>query len=291
MAMVDAMPIPDSRKKVDELFLFWLSEPSTQEILRNELSKVCRNDELAADGSGSGGDLSRILENLVQQQNQQQQQPGYRTDVQRSGSPSNYRTPSPPLHLSNSPKSPRAKRRARSPRRSLKHGLLGAAEKGASSSSSGGPPGGSPLFDEVDYFPSALATSTIASPPSSASVEPETRGTSQNATAEKEAKKSEGGRSGEDRRRPRVASGSGKVSDAEVIPRFFFPNGRLGGSGSRESVDEQLKEVERVIREELNGEATMPDFHLVTKVTVEASLAVCVYVCALVWGMMGSDVS
>lgn len=32
---------PDARKKVDELFLYWLSEPSTQELLRHELAKVC----------------------------------------------------------------------------------------------------------------------------------------------------------------------------------------------------------------------------------------------------------
>lgn len=32
---------PDTRKKVDELFLYWLSEPNTQEMLRSELAKVC----------------------------------------------------------------------------------------------------------------------------------------------------------------------------------------------------------------------------------------------------------
>ena len=32
---------PDARKKVDELFLYWLSEPSTQDILRRELARVC----------------------------------------------------------------------------------------------------------------------------------------------------------------------------------------------------------------------------------------------------------
>ena len=32
---------PDARKKVDELFLYWLSEPSTQELLRQELARVC----------------------------------------------------------------------------------------------------------------------------------------------------------------------------------------------------------------------------------------------------------
>lgn len=32
---------PDARKKVDELFLYWLSEPSTQELLRHEVAKAC----------------------------------------------------------------------------------------------------------------------------------------------------------------------------------------------------------------------------------------------------------
>ncbi len=32
---------PDARKKVDELFLYWLSEPSTQDILRQELARMC----------------------------------------------------------------------------------------------------------------------------------------------------------------------------------------------------------------------------------------------------------
>ena len=37
---VDVMS-PDARKKVDELFLYWLSEPSTQDLLRHEVAKVC----------------------------------------------------------------------------------------------------------------------------------------------------------------------------------------------------------------------------------------------------------
>ena len=32
---------PDARKKVDELFLYWLSEPTTQDLLRQELARVC----------------------------------------------------------------------------------------------------------------------------------------------------------------------------------------------------------------------------------------------------------
>jgi serine/threonine-protein phosphatase 2A regulatory subunit B'' len=32
---------PDARKKVDELFLYWLSEPSTQDLLRQEVAMVC----------------------------------------------------------------------------------------------------------------------------------------------------------------------------------------------------------------------------------------------------------
>lgn len=261
MAMVDAMPVPDSRQKVDELFLFWLSEPSTQEMLRNELTKVCRNEnELTADGSG---DLSNMLGNLVQPATTL-------SNIQRSSSP-NYRTPSPPLHLSNAPKSPRTKRRAKSPRRSLKHGLLAAVEKSAASGSPGSNSSSGAIFDDVDYFPSALNTT---SPPYS--FEPDTRGESsgsntkperENTTTDREAKKLDKGKRRGDKGRHEKAA----KSDSEVIPRFFFPNGRL--TASKESVDDLLKEVEKVFQEQLNGEIAMSNFHLVTKVIITSVMS------------------
>ena len=245
MAMVDAMPVPDSRQKVDELFLFWLSEPSTQEMLRNELTKVCRygNPDLTADGADSS-----ILGDLVHH-------PGLTTNIQRSKSP-NYRTPSPQLHLSNSPKSPRAKRRSKSPRRNLKYGLGGGSSSDAShtveKSAINGGPG---VFDDVDYFPSALVSPTLPSePPSSNKAEnvgaPGTvptkgRKASQAAT--------------------RTAGGL-KLERQNVIPQFFFPNGQLGDT--KQSIDAQLKAATKVFQEHQNGEMLLADFHLVVKVIV-----------------------
>lgn len=55
---------PDARKKVDELFLYWLSEPSTHELLRHEVAKVCglqqqtaSDHPLLINGSSTGGSL------------------------------------------------------------------------------------------------------------------------------------------------------------------------------------------------------------------------------------------
>ena len=92
--------MPDSRKKVDELFLFWLSESSTQELLRNELSKVCglHHEDYKEDSP-------LPIKASV-------------TSVQRPGSPT-IRSSSPPTPLSRSPKSPKAKRKPVSPRRRI----------------------------------------------------------------------------------------------------------------------------------------------------------------------------
>lgn len=102
MACVKAIPVPDSLQKVDELFLFWLSESSTQELLRKELSKVC---------GGSGGVREFEEDTPVQIQLSSSSV----TNVRRPGSPT-VRTPSPPPLLTRSPKSPRTKPKPKSPR-------------------------------------------------------------------------------------------------------------------------------------------------------------------------------
>lgn len=244
MAMVDAIPVPDSRQKVDELFLFWLSEPSTQEMLRNELTKVCRYGN---DGGSGGGDSPNILDSLVQQST-------VTTTVPRSSSPnSNYRTPSPPLHLSNSPKSPRAKRRAKSPRRNLKYGPSSSAA--TEKSAVNGPP--AVAFDDTDYFP----TSTYVAVERESARTTEKAGTAPGRTdpdatlRETEQKKAK-------------SEKSARPSRSEVIPRFFFPNGRAG-EGKEERVDVQLNAAAKVFQEQPNGEVTMADFHLVVKVILD----------------------
>ena len=260
--MVDAIPVPDSRQKVDELFLYWLSEPSTQEMLRKELTKVCRyGNDLATDGGDSSILANR---NLVQPT---------LTNVQRPSSP-NYRTPSPPLHLSNSPKSPRTKRRARSPRRNLKASGLtpGGVSQHAEKSTAGGFAAG---FDDVDYFPSALPSSTLPFEPESSKKTEDGRVAAGN-TARKGEEKDTQRRV--DASTPQVLAQVAERSvgssekptsrPAEVIPRFFFPNGKLGAC--REGVDEQLKEAAKVFQLQPNGEISQEDFHSVVKVWIFA---------------------
>ena len=284
--MVDAMPVPDSRQKVDELFLFWLSESSTQEMLRKELTKVCRYGSDLTDG---GVDSFLAAQPTM-------------TNIQRPKSP-NYRTPSPPLHLSNSPKSPRTKRRAKSPRRNLKSGLTGGGSSAQSSIIKNKE--GAAVFEDVDYFPAASASSPPPnerdSKPSASEEVGQGRGggggrddhkqisdiNKNKVVAEKEevvALDTERGSSNAPAKSVQVAS----KQDKEVIPRFFFPNGQ---PKMKESVDEQLKEAAKLFQEQPNGEIAQDDFHSVVKVKnlsifqlvflhrCTISQCVCLYVC------------
>ena len=114
MACVEAaIPVPNSRKKTDELFLCWLSEPSTQELLRKELSSI------------SGVPYSELEEKATNEPHMSvvSEYGGFLspssavTNVLRPGSP-NIRTPSPPPLTHRSPKSPRgAGRTNRSPKK------------------------------------------------------------------------------------------------------------------------------------------------------------------------------
>lgn len=232
--MVDAMPVPDSRQKVDELFLFWLSEPSTQEMLRKELSNVCRYGSDLTEG-GDSPFLSGLTQPTL-------------TDIQRPNSP-NYRTPSPPLHLSNSPKSPRMKRRSKSPRRKNVQGgvVRNTLDSGA--------------FDEIDYFPSATPLPSEQ----------------ENKNKPPEIDVKEGAKQTESNRIPAEGGLSvvGKESSTptEVIPQFFFPNGQL--EAFKEGVDEQLGAAAKVFEEQPNGEITQGNFHLVVKVII---LHICTFV-------------
>ena len=233
--MVDAMPVPDSHQKVDELFLFWLSEPSTQEMLRNELTKVCR---YGSDGGSGGGDSPSIMDSLVQP-----------SPVPRSSSPSsnnsNYRTPSPPLHLSNSPKSPRAKRRAKSPRRNLKYGPSGSSA-GTGKAAVNGPT----FIEDTDYFPTP-----------SSSTEPDAR-KAEKAGAPGRTEPSATPKDTEQQKAQSEKSAKPTRGSSEVIPRFFFPNGRAGEANEK-NADVQLKAAANALQ---NGEVTMAEFHPVVKV-------------------------
>lgn len=112
MACVEAtIPVPNSRKKSDELFLYWLSEPSTQELLRKELAKIS--------GSELDDKAMKEQQTLVSEYGNFLSPSSAAVSVLRPGSP-NVRTPSPPLLSHRSPKSPRSTGRIRSPRKANK---------------------------------------------------------------------------------------------------------------------------------------------------------------------------
>jgi hypothetical protein len=149
MACVEAaIPIPDSRKKVDELFLYWLSEPSTQDMLRKELANIKDVPCSELDDLVFKQDGSVVLSSISPYSSL--------TSVLRPGSPNTCtRTPSPPPSslVAKSPSSPRARRSARkSPHGSNMKEKLYTASKNKLSSSS---PHGQLLLnggvDEVDF--------------------------------------------------------------------------------------------------------------------------------------------
>lgn len=107
---VDVMS-PDARKKVDELFLYWLSEPSTQELLRHELARVCglQSEYLSVGGASSAGNGSSSS-------------PKSPTVHGSSVTAAAAISSSPPLS-NRSPKSPRAASQRTKP--SAKHGRSG----------------------------------------------------------------------------------------------------------------------------------------------------------------------
>lgn len=135
MACVEAaIPIPDSRKKVDELFLYWLSEPSTQDMLRKELANIKDVPCSELDDLVFKQDGSVVLSSISPYSSL--------TSVLRPASPNTCtRTPSPPPPSSlvaKSPSSPRARRSARkSPHGSNMKEKLSAAKNKLSSSSHG----------------------------------------------------------------------------------------------------------------------------------------------------------
>ena len=253
MAMVDALPVPDSRQKVDELFLFWLSEPSAQELLRKELSKVC------------GYELTDSVE-------RSHAQPAALTNLQRPKSPT-YRTPSPPLHLSNSPKSPRAKRRSKSPRRHLKSGLAALGKTNNDDPSTAAPVvnseevdvGGSGSPQPSEQVQNARAASTrgtrgkedaAVDAGSQPPAEPDTPTTKDASLQALEPQKST------------PAEERDVQKSVEAIPRFFFPNGQ---PSSGEDIHVQLNEAAKLFQQASNGEVPYSSFHTVVKVTAVCS--------------------
>ena len=218
MACVETIPVPDSRQKVDELFLFWLSEPSTQEMLRKELAKVRGGREIGEDSCEFPVSTPPSV-----------------TSVPRPGSPT-VRSPSPPLLLSRSPKSPKTKISSRSPKKTQrKHAGDALKAKGNKKVE---------VIEEVD-FPGVseqvsrpLPESPI--PPNKANI------VNENKLRDETKKKN-----------------AAPVNISNTIPRFYFPNGKCR---SDENVEKSLKEVAQVFQEYPKSEVPVSEFHVVVKV-------------------------
>ncbi len=246
MACVEAIPVPESRKKVDELFLFWLSEPSTQELLRKELSMVCSGSYEDADSPAPLMTAAAV------------------TSVLRPGSPV-LRSPSPPTPHSRSPKSPRAKRRSHSPRKRI-------VETGANKLNLNNASHHHQVAEETDFHvtPAPVsaaetelqdvctseveAKSQAPHPQLQADEDVATPVLSPEAAAKlPDTPKAEGGAAERDR-----------PLSSEAIPRFYFPNGRPRVD---EDVEQSLREVAAVFEGFPREEVPRNDFHLVVKVS------------------------
>lgn len=224
---------PDTRKKVDELFLYWLSEPSTQEMLRNELAKVCglqqkqhtssefvttTSSATATPSSNSGCASVGVAK-----------KPTHRP----SSSNSIHTTTSPTPPLNRSPKSPRGTGGKQQPGKTKQH-----AERE-----------GEDVVNDLDDGGSDLGCALQESKPQQ-----------QNGGAGIAARQqslSEGGTSS--LRLPPPPP----PATLEVIPLFYFPNGR---PKTGENMEQRMKEVEAIFHRYPRQELPRKDFHAVLKV-------------------------
>ena len=248
MACVEAIPVPDSRQKVDELFLFWLSEGSTQEMLRKELSKVCGT--LGIDHEEDGEVIFSVPALVTP------------NSVHRPGSPIT-RTPSPPMLRS--PKSPRSSRR-KSPRKTR-------AKSPRSRRDFLSP-------DETDFASGVEMVNggfSLISSPLLHSLGPpslEANGSelaSQATAVNGEDSGSHGGQKQMDLESAAVVPAGG-LADlqrrlSESIPPFYFPRGKPRQPDSSRTDEEKLADVGLIFQESANGELPLSQFRDVAKVS------------------------
>lgn len=251
MACVETAPIPESHKKVDELFLFWLSEPSTQEMLRKELSKVRRLYDLEETDASSSSTIDVQPTSCAP------------TAVHRSLSPL-VRTPSPPPILSRSPNSPRAKPRPLSPRRTQPS----AQKPRTPPSSSEGEehPTASAVAGENGWEETDSGNLGIPNLAPDSREESVKRGeSSANASAQcNEPDDAMSPVQPREMEQPVGASASPKTAPPEIIPQFYFPRGR---PVPEEDTARQLQEVSKIFQS-AGGELPLEEFHAVAKVRV-----------------------
>lgn len=248
MACVEAsIPVPDSRKKVDELFLYWLSEASTQDMLRKELAKVR--------GMSVGEQGIDYLDLSIPS--------GSFTSTIRPSSP-NLRAPSPPPHsLTRSPKSPRGKQ-TRSPRKANKSTKQ--QEHALSKDSRSLVKTHEDSVEEVDtdtplnmLFHKPLVTvdsendsNWINQSKENGSLEAKHRDT-------KRAVRTHSPKPADLPKSPKVNR------HVPTIPQFYFPNGKPAAG---ENVEQELEEIKKLFQEYRDGELPKDKFSTIAKVSV-----------------------
>ena len=197
---------PDARKKVDELFLYWLSEPSTQELLRHELAKVC----------GLQQQRTELLSPTLNLRP--------RSPTARSITPP---PPSPSLSTSNrSPKTPRASSHPIGKQPEAKALTNGVVEE--------------PDGPDQPAISTEIAVTKTAAESSSLSAEKPTSTQFQIPTI---------------------------VLPVEIIPQFYFPNGKLEKGKERE-MEKVMVTVGKIFERYPRQEVPRKDFHQVVKVGV-----------------------
>lgn len=246
MACVEAViPVPNSRKKTDELFLYWLSEPSTQELLRKELAKLSGTPY----AEGDDKDVKESHLQALVDYNTFLSPSSAVTNVLRPGSP-NVRTPSPPLLSHRSPKSPRASRR--SPKKTAKSpGGKQRTKNGLQHS-----------FDELDYGDdNVMQLSSTMHNHTTEEVSSEPAHThSRDRRARSHSPKPESLPAGPGHNHlPRPATNSSH------IPRFYFPNGKPQPD---ENLQERFLELAKLFHTFEGGEASFKQFPEILKVSV-----------------------
>lgn len=254
MACVEAaIPVPNSRKKTDELFLYWLSESSTQELLRKELANI------------TGVPYSELDDKAVNEAHAQHvseygntlSPSSAVTNVLRPGSP-NMRTPSPPLLSHRSPKSPRGAVRNRSPKKQACKSPSGKyrAKNGLQHS-----------FDEVDSGDDAMGVGPSAHLHLHNYSEANQEGTElldmtmrHDRRARSHSPKPDSLPVG-----PRLNHGPIKVvPHSSHIPRFYFPNGK---PRPEENLQESFVELGKFFQSIEGGEASFNQFADIMKVS------------------------
>lgn len=200
---------PDTRKKVDELFLYWLSEPSTQKMLRNELASLCGL------------------------QSQQQQSP----DLVSPNTPSCVVAKKP----GHRPSSPNAVHTAISPTPPVNRSPKSTSPKSSTSS----------LRQQA---PKTISQAPVPADDSAVTVETDSQ--------ESKPRHEQQGAVETPSVSPLPVAPSTAI---EIIPAFYFPNGRRKAD---ENTEQLLESAEKIFQRYPRQEISREDFSLVVKVSV-----------------------